>query len=109
MERITLPTKSGFDFVQLIDIIYLQSSGNYCLVFLVNVIKPIHVFRSLKQFETLLIENNFIRIHNEYLIHLLHLIRYDKAGGGVVEMSNGKKIEVSRGRKKEFFRLIKGK
>lgn len=106
MERITLPTKSGFDFVQLIDIIYLQSSGNYCLVHLTRSTKPVQVYKSLKQFETLLIEKNFIRIHNEYLIHLLHLTRYDKADGGVVEMSNGKKIEVSRGRKKEFLARV---
>lgn len=108
MERITLPTKSGFDFVQLIDIIYLRSSGNYSLAFLVNKSKPLPVFRSLKHFETLLPEKIFIRIRNEYLIHLVHLIRYDKKDGGIVEMSDGRKVEVSSRRKREFLGKMMG-
>jgi two-component system LytT family response regulator len=110
MDRIALPTKDGFEYVHAMEIICMQASGNYSLVTLTSnkSKKTIHIFRSLKSLEVLLADKGFVRIHNEYLINLYHLMRYDKGDGGVVEMSDGKKIEVSRVRKKKFLRAVGG-
>lgn len=105
--RIPLPTKDGLEFLPATDILYIQASGNYSIVYTYEK-KPIYVFKPLKSLEESMIEKGFIRIHNMYVINVFHLLRYSKGDGGTVELSNGKKLEVSRGRKREFLRRIKG-
>ena len=60
------------------------------------------VSASLKHYEDLLPENEFIRIHHQHLINMNHVTRYLKQDGGYAVMSDGTQIEVSR-RKKEAF------
>jgi len=108
MQRIPLPTKNGFDFIPVEDILYLQASGNYCIMTLKNH-QVINIFKLLKLLENQLKDHGFIRIHHEYLINVNHLSRYIKGDGGEVEMSDGKILEVSRGKKKEFLIWVKGK
>ena len=108
MQRIALPTKDGFEFVSVDDILYLQASGNYCIVTLKNK-QSIHIYKLLKLLETQLKSHGFIRIHHEYLININHLNKYNKGDGGEVVMSDGKVLEVSRGKKKEFMIWVKGK
>ena len=53
-------------------------------------------------YESLLEENFFCRIHKSYLVNLAHVKEYIRGEGGSVILTNGKEIEVSR-RKKEIF------
>jgi len=57
---------------------------------------------SLKHYEDLLPENDFIRIHHQHLINMAHVTRFLKQDGGYAVMSDGSQIEVSR-RKKDAF------
>ena len=104
--KVALPTKSGFDFVSINDIIYMESSGNYSIVATVNGNRS-NVYKPLKYFDDMLKDHGFARIHHEYLINTRHLLKYNKIDGGVVEMSNGKILEVSRGKKRDFLKTIK--
>ena len=108
MYKFALPVKDGYEFFFLSELIYFQAKGNYSLAIIENR-KAADVFISLKKLESQLAPRGFIRIHHEYLINSYHMIKYNKGVGGIVELSNGKKLEVSRGRKREFLRRIKGK
>ncbi len=107
MNRVAFPIKDGFEFVLLQDIIYLSADGNYSVAFIVNGQKK-HVLRSIKHVESLLIKVGFARIHQEYLINMEHLIRYERLEGGSVLLSNGSKLPVARTRKKEFLKRVMG-
>ena len=107
VNKIALPSKDGFEYVHLSHLLYVQASGNYSKATLQDK-KTVYIFKSLKMLEEQLSPYGFIRIHHEYIINLYHLTRYIKSDGGCVQMSDGRELEVSRGKKKEFLRIVRG-
>ena len=100
-DKIPLSTTNGLVFVKLADILYCESSGNYTNFFLNND-KKIMVSRQLGEYEKLLPETNFTRIHDKYIINLSYIKEYIKGSGGEVVLENGKEIPVASRRKEEF-------
>ncbi len=99
--KIPLSTTNGLLFVKIADIMYCESSGNYTHFYLVDG-KKIVVSRQLGEYERLLPEADFIRIHDKYIIHLTYIKEYIKGSGGDVILENGKEIPVATRRKEEF-------
>ncbi|RYU95026.1 LytR/AlgR family response regulator transcription factor [Emticicia agri] len=105
IEKIAVPTSQGFEFIEIKDIIRCESDGNYTRIFLSN--QPvILVSRTLKDFEELLEEMNFVRVHQSHLINLKYLRKYIKSEGGYIEMQDGTQITVSRSRKDELINKL---
>ncbi|MEI7965756.1 MAG: LytTR family DNA-binding domain-containing protein [Chitinophagaceae bacterium] len=100
-DKIPLSTSNGLVFVKLADIMYCESSGNYTNFYLSND-KKIMVSRQLGEYEKLLPETNFIRIHDKYIVQLTYIKQYIKGSGGDVVLENGKEIPVASRRKEEF-------
>lgn len=104
-KKISIPTVNGFVFVQVTDILRCQSEINYTTIFLKDKQK-ITVAKTLKEFEELLTEYNFFRVHNSHLINLAYIKSYNKGKGGVVTMMDQTDIEVSTRRKDELLRRL---
>ena len=100
-DKIPLSTSNGLVFVKLADILYCESSGNYTSFYLNND-KKIMVSRQLGEYEKLLPEMNFTRIHDKYIINLSFIKEYIKGSGGDVVLENGKELPVASRRKEEF-------
>jgi two-component system, LytTR family, response regulator len=100
-DKIPLSTTSGLVFVKLADIMYCESSGNYTNFYLCGD-KKIMVSRQLGEYEKLLPEVNFIRIHDKYIINLTYIKGYIKGSGGEVVLENDKEIPVATRRKEDF-------
>jgi two-component system LytT family response regulator len=79
--RIVIPSLEGLQFVEMEDIIYLEASSNYTIIFLQNGPR-IAVSKTLKEFNEMLPSSVFIRIHNSYLVNKNHLVKYNKGEGG---------------------------
>lgn len=60
------------------------------------------VSRQLGEYEKLLPETDFIRIHDKYIIQLSYIKEYIKGSGGDVVLENGKEIPVAARRKEDF-------
>ncbi len=100
-DKIPLSTSNGLVFVKISDIMYCESSGNYTHFYLCDN-KKIVVSRQLGEYEKLLPENNFTRIHDKYIINLAYIKEYIKGSGGEVVLENGKEIPVATRRKEDF-------
>jgi two-component system LytT family response regulator len=100
-DKIPLSTSNGLVFVKIADILYCESSGNYTHFYLCDD-KKIVVSRQLGEYEKLLPENNFTRIHDKYIINLAYIKEYIKGSGGEVVLENGKEIPVASRRKEDF-------
>ncbi|MEO8168996.1 MAG: LytTR family DNA-binding domain-containing protein, partial [bacterium] len=105
-KKISVPTLDGLEFLQVSDIIRCQSDVNYTHIYLREPHKKITVAKTLKEFEELLTEYNFFRVHNSHLINLAHIKRYNKGTGGYVTMNDNSEVEVSTRRKEEFLKRI---
>lgn len=104
-QRIALPTAEGIHFVQMTEIIQCESLGSYTKFHLVKG-PAIVVSRLLKEYEEILDNYYFFRVHQSNIINLEHIKRYVKGDGGQVWMSDNTEIEVSRRRKEEFLSIL---
>ena len=105
MEKIAIPTQEGLEFIQTKDIIFCQADGNYTTLYLQGQ-DHILVSKKLKEFEQLLSESGFCRVHHSSLINLHHVQKYVKGEGGYVILSEGHHADISRRKKEDFLRLI---
>ncbi len=106
LQRLTLTTSEGIHFVRLDEIIYAEAMGSYSKFHIENQ-KPIIVSKGLKEYEELLSDFNFLRVHQSYIINLHYITKYVKGDGGQIWMSNGTEIEVSRRKKDEVVEALK--
>lgn len=106
LRKIGIPSREGIDFVPIQEILYCEASSNYTYVYLQNGRKLLSA-KTLKEFEYLLENDGFCRIHQSNLINLNHLLKYYRGDGGYVIMSNQASLNVSRSKKEELISRIK--
>ena len=106
-DHIAIPTHDGLEFILIKQIIRIESSSNYSKLILQNG-QHMLVTRQLKDFEELLQDYRFYRVHHSHLINLNFIARYVRGDGGQITMRNGDVIDVSRRKKEVFLKLIGG-
>lgn len=105
LHKIAIPTFNGINFIKIEDIIYLEASGNYTKFYLTPSRQYI-VSKTLKEFEDILPNDTFIRIHNSYLINLDFAEKYIRGDGGQVILSGNITLEVSKRKKNELLKIF---
>lgn len=106
--RIGLPTADRIEFVEVHKIIRCQGEGNYTHIYFEGN-RHLLVAKTLVEFEDLLHEFSFIRVHKTHLVNLKYVVTYLKTGGGILRLSSGETVAVSRRRKEEVQRMLKMK
>ncbi|RZJ69974.1 LytTR family DNA-binding domain-containing protein [Flavobacterium sp.] len=105
-KRIALSTSDGIHLFEITDIIRCESEDNYTKFFIRNN-KPILISKTLKEYEELLTEHGFERIHQSHLINLSYLKSYIKKDGGYVIMSDGSHLPISQRKKERLQELLR--
>jgi two-component system LytT family response regulator len=106
-KRIALSTADGIHLFEISDIIRCESEDNYTKFYIKNN-KPVLISKTLKEYEDLLTEHGFERIHQSHLINLAYLKSYIKKDGGYVVMADNSNLPISQ-RKKERLQELIGK
>jgi len=104
-KKISIRTLNGLTFLDINDIIRCQSNINYTTIYL-KTNQKITVSKTLKEFEELLSDYNFYRVHNSHLINLAYITKYNKGKGGRVAMADHSEVEVSSRRKEGFLKKL---
>jgi two-component system LytT family response regulator len=99
--KIALPIEGKLIFLNVSDIMYCKASGPNTNVYAVNN-KIFTTSKPIGDFEEILPEKIFFRIHNSYLVNINYITKYTKGRGGIVEIQNGIKIEVAARRRDDF-------
>lgn len=100
--KLSLPTSDGAIYVPIDEIIRCESDTNYTNFYFKNEERPTIVSKTLKEYEELLTDFGFCRVHHSHLVNLKFIKKYIKGEGGTVVMADDTEVEVSR-RKKEIF------
>ncbi len=100
IKKVSVSCDGKIIFLNPDDIVYCESDGNYCSIFLENKEK-IFISQKLKFMEEKLQDLYFFRIHNSYLINLNKVKEFHKSDDFVV-LSNNVKLPVSRTKKSNF-------
>lgn len=107
-EKIPLPTSEGYIFISPEDIIRFGANKKVSICVLKsNVQKEIRL--SLKQIEEIFKKYDFFRIHHANLVNINHVEKYvkEKNSGGVITMSSGEIVHISKRKKKIFLKYLK--
>jgi two-component system LytT family response regulator len=97
-QKIALPYRDGYEFVEVTHIIYCQAEGAYTKVFLDNK-KYIVVSKTLGDIEELLPTDLFQRIHHSTVVNLDYVTHFVRSDGGYVKLQTGENLIVSKSKK----------
>lgn len=105
-KRIALSTADGIHLFEISDIIRCESQDNYTQFFIKNH-KPLLISKTLKEYEELLTEHGFERIHQSHLINVAFIKSYIKTDGGYVIMADNSNIPIAQRKRERFQEIIK--
>lgn len=105
MDNLAIPTSDGLLFLETANIIFCRADGNYTMLYLRDG-KSILVSKSLIDFEHILTDSGFFRIHHSAIINMKHIQKYVKGDGGYVILSEDHSVDVSRRKKEAFLRHL---
>lgn len=105
-KRIALSNSDGMHLFEVSDIIRCESEDNYTKFYIKNN-KPILISKTLKEYEELLTDHGFVRIHQSHLINLAFLKSYIKKDGGYVVMADSSNLPISQRKREQLQELLK--
>lgn len=97
-KKIALHTTEGISIFELENIIKCSAESNYTCLYFTNG-KKMLVSKTLKDFEDLLCNSGFERIHHSHIINLNHLVSFVNKDGGYVILSDKSTLPVSQRKK----------
>jgi two-component system, LytTR family, response regulator len=104
--KLALPTLQGTFFYKPEDIIRLQGEGNYTKFFFADKTSLLTSY-TIKNYENILFNYGFMRVHKSHLINKAHIVNYK--ADGLLTMTDASRVEISRRRKEEIMEVLKNK
>lgn len=97
-QQMALPTMEGLQMVAIDAIVSCSAKSNYTLLHFKDGQKLV-VSKTLKEVEAVLASHRFLRVHHSHLVNLAEVKKYIRGEGGLLLMSDGSAVDVSRSRK----------
>ncbi len=104
-KKIIIKTTENIHLLDMKNIISCESDSSYTTIHTVEGDK-ILVSKTLKDYEDMLADCGFYRVHKSYLINLLQIKRFERQDGGSIVMSNDLKIPVASRKRDELLQLF---
>lgn len=102
--KLAIQLSEGTYFFLPEEIIRLEGEINYTKFFFCNR-KPLLVSKTLKEYEELLQEHGFLRIHKSHLVNKKHVVNYTH--DGMLTMTDQSRVEISRRRKEAIMEALR--
>ena len=106
ISKITVSEQFGFRVVKVSDLMYLQADSNYTILHLSGLDKIVAT-RSLGEFEKILEQPSFFRIHKSSIINMNYLQGYSSYEGNFAELNDGTRLSISRRKLNDFREAVK--
>lgn len=106
VKKLVIANSHGFTVVKTSEIIMCEAEGYLTHFHLENKLK-ISSSHPLKYYEEILPLNQFLRVHNSFIININHVTNYSNQGE--IQMTGKLKCSLSNSRKKEFLKIFKNK
>ena len=105
LKRLALNTLEKIHIAEIDNIVRCESSVNYTMFHFFEG-KKLLVTKTLKEFDQLLSESGFIRVHQSHLVNVAYLKEYVKTDGGYLVTKDGAEIPVSTRKKQMVLEAI---
>ena len=101
-KKVVLKTSGSILCVDINDIYFCESDGGSYTRFHFKDKSKFLVSKPLKEYDEMLSDFNFFRIHKSYLVNLNKIVSYEKQAGGSVILDNQTELTVSHRRRETF-------
>lgn len=98
---LALPVQDGLEMVHVNEIVVCEAAAQYTTIHMRDRSRMV-ISRSLGEFEDLLQDERFLRVHHGSLVNRTHIKRYIRGEGGELIMSNGMNVAVSKRKKPDL-------
>ena len=105
--KIALPCIDGLELISFDKIIKCQADRAYCNFYLTDN-RKILVSKPMKDFEDVLSNKNFLKVHKSTIVNIQHIEKFFRGKAGYLLMSDGSSVNVSVRKKEELLNLLKG-
>jgi len=103
---IAIPSIDKIELIKVDKIIYCESEGRYTIFHIMDCKKTKVTSRNLGEYEKLLNNNYFFRIHNKYLVNLDMVSNINKSAGNYCELVNNKSLPIAKRRQEKLHRFL---
>ncbi len=104
-KKLVVSSSKGYEYIPVDTIVRMESERSYARIFLTNG-RIIMVSKCLNDYQNMLDDKTFFRIHNSHLINLNHVVMYVRNDGGYIQMTDNAKIPISRSKKDLFINVM---
>jgi two-component system, LytTR family, response regulator len=103
--RIRISASEGIRFISCAELVGIEGDGRYSVIHTADG-KTQMVSRNIGDFEEELVPYHFFRVHKSWLVNCRHVVQLSSVDGGTVELTNGKKVLLSRRKRNEFLKKM---
>lgn len=103
--RIVLKTLDQIHIINTSDILHIEADRNYSTLYMEEGRKLV-VSRAIKEFDSVLSEKGFYRIHKSHIININKVRIFNKPEGGTVVMKDGSTVPVASRKRDFLIRLL---
>ena len=100
IKKIAVPVANGVSFIDFTDIVLFEASNNYSKLILKDK-RFFLISKSLKDIEDVLEEDNFLRVHRQYIINLHHVKQFNR-NNCELTMNTGETLPVAKNQKERL-------
>ena len=105
ISKLPISTLDGTFFIEIDEIIYIKADTSYSEFFLKDGTQII-ASKGLSNFENVLENHHFYRIHKSYMVNLNHIIKYQKGRNGSFVMIDNSVIPIAENKKQEVLKIL---
>ena len=102
---IAISTTKSIEFLMIKDINYLEADGKYT-VFHLSDGKTKVVSKNLGEYEKILPDQIFFRIHHKYIVNLQKVVNINKADGNYCHLIDGKSLSIAKRRQESLRKFL---
>lgn len=103
--KIVLNTSESMYLVNVSDIIRCQADNNYTTIYTTNEEKIV-MSKGLLEYESLLCDYGFVRVHQSHLVNIDFIAKFDKREGGFLVLTDKTQIPVSQRKRQTVFEIF---
>ena len=105
-KKITLKTTDSIHIISVSDIVFCEADRNYTVFHMITGEK-IMVSKAIGEYEELLPQRAFLRVHQSFLVNTEHIRRFDRETGMLI-VANDKEVPVSTRKREQLIGYLSG-
>ena len=106
--RVAIPSATGVHLFNVSDIVRLNAQRNYTDIYFEHR-GPLLSAKNLKEFEEMLMQHGFLRVHNSHLVNSNKISSYQNKDGGYLIMTDNSVVPIAQRKKTEILHFIQSR